>query len=174
MRESGEEGGGNGVEAVEGEVSFGIRSGVIVEVVAGAVEEPAFEDGLVAAFEGEKVCFQKDGCAVEDVVVGESRSVVSFDGFVIPRFFCQAKPLQRSAKECLVFSVDTGTDRAVKNIFIHRSVAVDSRFKRFQNDAVDKASVGRPLIGDAVEKVIDLDQSQSFADGIGVNLFPDI
>lgn len=104
--ESGEEGGGNGVEAVEGEVSFGIRSGVVVEVVAGAVDEPALEGGLVAAFEGEEVGFKQYCRAVEDVVVGEPRSVVSFDGLVIPRFLSQAKPLQRSVKERLVFSVD--------------------------------------------------------------------
>lgn len=121
MRESveaGEEVGGVGAVEVEGEVSFGVGGGVIVEVVAGAVEEPALEVGLVAAFEGEEVCFQKDGGAAEDVVVGESRSVVSFDGLVIPGFLCKAKPLQRSVEERLVFSVDTGTDSAVKNIFI--------------------------------------------------------
>lgn len=64
MRESveaGEEGGGGGEIAVEGEVSFGIRSGVVVEVVAGAVEESALEGGLVAAFEGEEVGFKQDG-----------------------------------------------------------------------------------------------------------------
>lgn len=174
MRESGEEGGGGGEVAVEGEVSFGIRSGVVVGVVAGAVEELALEDGLVAAFEGEEVGFKQDGCAVEDVVVGEPRSVVSFDGLVIPGFLCQAKPLQRSAKERLVFSVDTGTDRAVKNIFIDRFVAVNSRFKRFQNDAVDKTSVGRTLISDTVKKIIYINQIQCLTDGIGVNLFPDI
>lgn len=87
MRESGKEGveiGRNREVTVEGEVNFGIRSGVVVEVVARAVEEPALEVGLVVAFEGEEVGFQKDGCAVEDVVVGESRPVVSFDGLVIP------------------------------------------------------------------------------------------
>lgn len=71
MRESVEEGGGGGEVAVEGEVSFVVRGGVVVEVVAGAVEEPAFEDGLVGAFEGEEVGFKQDGCAVEDVVIGE-------------------------------------------------------------------------------------------------------
>lgn len=87
MRKSVEEGGEVGVGgevAVEGEVSFGIRSGVVVEVVVGAVEEPAFEVGLVAAFEGEEVGFKQYCRAVEDVVVGESRSVVSFRRFVVP------------------------------------------------------------------------------------------
>lgn len=87
-------------------MSFGVWGGVIVEVVAGAVEEPALEVGLVAAFEGEKVGFKQYCRAVENVVVGESRPVVSVDSLVIPGFLGQAKPLQRSAKECLVFSTD--------------------------------------------------------------------
>ena len=50
-------------------MSFGVWGGVIVEVVAGAVEETAFEGGLVAAFEGEEVGFKQYCRAVEDVVV---------------------------------------------------------------------------------------------------------
>lgn len=155
-------------------MSLGIGSSIVVEVVAGAVEETAFEGGLVAAFEGEEVGFKQYCRAVEDVVVGESRLVVSFDGLVIPRFLGQAKPLQGAAKECLVLTVDTGTDGVVKLIFIDRSVAVDSRFKRFKNDAVDKISVCRVLISDTVEKIIYINQSQCFTDRVSVNLFPDI
>lgn len=87
-------------------MSFGIRSGVIVEVVAGVVEETAFEGGLVAAFEGEEVGFKQYCRAVEDVVVGEPRSVVSVDSLVIPGFLSQAKLLQRSVKEGFVFTTD--------------------------------------------------------------------
>lgn len=83
MRESVEEVGAGEV-AVEGEVSFGVRSRVVVEEVAGAVEEPALEVGLVAAFEGEEVGFKQYCRAVEDVVVGEPRSVVSFRCLVVP------------------------------------------------------------------------------------------
>lgn len=173
MRKSVEEV-GDGEVTVEGEVSFGIRSGVVVEVVAGAVEEPGLEVGLVAAFEGEEVGFKQYCRAVENVVVGEPRSVVSFDGLVIPRFLCQAKPLQRSAKEGFVFATDARTNGAIKLIFIDRFVAVDFFFKRFKNDAVDKTSVGRTPVSHAVQKVINIDQSQSFTDRVSVNLFPDI
>lgn len=53
----GEEVGGGGEITVEGEVSFGVRAGVVVEVVAGAVEVLAFEVSLVATLEGEEVGF---------------------------------------------------------------------------------------------------------------------
>ena len=49
--------GGGGEITVEGEVSFGVRAGVVVEVVAGAVVVPPFEGSLVATLEGEEVGF---------------------------------------------------------------------------------------------------------------------